>query len=805
MDERKKSTKQAEMGIFVIGQILILYLSLHYGYVCAHGGGSNYIEDTMNAFVHMTSSPFDLQKAFQGGKWFIFLFCVSCIYWMCVALYETKAQLNSHADSKTAQGSSDWNTNLKGYSEQFEIKQKNKDAPDKNLILGKGLKYGLKVGRNVNVVIMGSAGSGKSFGVIKPNLLQMNSSYVVTDPSGEIFRSMAQMLIDNGYNVKLFSTSNMENSNCYNPFDYVYDEEGKVDETRVTSMIKMFMDNAAGAQQNKGDQFWTKSSQAFLTACAMLLLEFYPPETHNMYEMLKLAQKGKVSESKSEEETELDRMFAAARKINPEAHCFSSYDTFKLAPARTANSILISAAVDLNMFNQTKVRNMTTTSYKVRERNTGGQIRSFALGANHQLIRTDENIDLRTVGDEKTAIFVNIPQADGTFNFLVSMMYSQLFESLYSRAEKTCPKKWMACDHIGDPIFSMVNTKEDAEKLKELYSHAEIRRTKEDGKDVFYLYNKKAGAKYTHPGYANGMMKRFGSEKAANKFVELCKDAKIQRGNARLPWHVQCLLDEFSNIGEIPEFPQKLATMRKYEISCVIVLQSLAQLKNRYDKLYADILSNCDNTIFLGTSDPETCEYISKRLGPKTIKIKSNGTSNSGKGTSTSSNMSLQKRELLTPDEVSRINGNESIVLTAGQKPFLIRKYRAIDHPNWKLSGDDNKDFAIEPTDFTKCAEKAFSAAGEAQQLAKELTQAAAGRNDQGEAVGKKTEIHNGAQMKRVLRAKQSIDTSTQGKSVPNADLSRRQIKANKPQVATEVMDNIPIPGMGKYNKKEAS
>lgn len=790
MEEKKKSEKQAKTFIIIVGWFFIVYFVLHYMQIKNTRDTSGVIEIVLLSLTHITEAPFEFSGAFRNiGGLLLTLGAVTGIYALGIVYAETEQKAKEHADPKTAQGSSDWNTDFKGYAEKFAIPQKNKDEPNKNLILGKGLEYGLKIGRNVNVVIMGSAGSGKSFGVIKPNVLQMNSSYVITDPSGEIFRSMAHMLMDNGYNVKLFSTSNMDNSNCYNPFDYVYSEDGEVDETRVTSMVSMFLQNATEMQNAKGgDKFWDQASKALLIACAMLLLEFYPDEVHNMYEMLKLVQKGKVSESKSDDMTELDKIFEEARKVNPDAHCFSSYDTFKLAPARTANSILISAAVDLNMFNQTKVRNMTTTSYKVRVRNLGGAIMEYAHDANGKLIRTDDNLDLRTVGDEKTAIFVNIPQADGTFNFLVSMMYSQLFDSLYGRAEKLCPRKYMAVDKIGNPLLTMINSEEEAKELVEIYKSAQVVSNEENKQKVFYIFNRKAGKKYTHPGYNQGCLKKFHSQKAAENYIKEFADCKIQKGAGRLPWHVQCLLDEFSNIGSIPEFPQKLATMRKYEISCMIVLQSLAQLKNRYDKLFSDILSNCDNTIFLGTSDPETCEYISKRLGPKTIKIQTHGTSSSGKGKSSSTNMNLTKRELMTPDEVSRIPGNMSIVLTTAQKPFLVKKYRALDHPNWKLSGDATPEFAIEPTEFIYCSEKSLSAKGEAEKTAHNIIGASKGVGRDGKPVAAFTTVES----------PKDVAAAVGAKSTGGVDLAKRV--ASKPpkkksETETFVMDGI-IPGL---------
>lgn len=732
--KNNESSRMTIMFFAVFGVIAVIFFSLHYAAVAATTGGTLF-NNIIGMTTRISENPLNFKGATAANTVPIAA-AMGAVYALFVAYFLSEQKRKEHIDPKIAQGSSDWNTDYKGFKEKFAYMDKKKNPTNMNMILGKGLYLGLKPGRNVNVVIMGSAGSGKSFGVIKPNLLQMNTSFVVTDPSGEIFRSEAKLLMENGYNVKIFSTSNMANSNVYNPFDYVYDEEGNVDETRVTSMVSMFMANASEMQNaGKGDPFWDKSSKALLTACAMLLLDFFPPETHNMYHMLKLVQKGKTSESNSEAQTELGKIFEDARKKNPESHCFSSYDTFTLAPARTANSILISAAVDLNMFNQTKVRNMTTTAYQVKARNLEGKVLSYRKDANGELIRTDENIDVRTVGDEKTAIFINIPQADGTFNFLVSMMYSQLFESLYGRAEKICPKKWMIMGTDGFPLITMLDSEEDAKQAAEVYANATIQHEKENGRDVYYLVNPHAGEKFTNPAYNEGYIKKLYAKDVAQKYIDSCKKPKIERGKARLPWHVQCLLDEFSNIGAIPEFPQKLATMRKYEISCMIVLQSLSQLKNRYDKLWPDILSNCDSTIFLGTSDPDTCEYISKRLGPKTVRVVTHGSSNSGKGKSGSSNESYQKRELMTPDEVSRIPGDKSIVLVnGGGNPFFVKKYKALDHPNWNKSGDVDPEMQIEPTEYVICKEKALSKNQETQSLKIDVTTALSGKKPDGKA-----------------------------------------------------------------------
>lgn len=755
MQEEKSKRQQAVIvgGIFYALTLFVCmhYLAARHAFVINSMGSQepNFLDILIAAFNRMSASPFSLGGAFSDVNYaFKTIGIVTAIYLIAAVYIWTEEQSKSHADSKTAKGSSDFNKDYKGFAKKYTLKKKEDlpGVPDPNIILGKNLYYGLVPKRNTNVMIIGSAGSGKSFGVIKPNILQMNSSMVITDPSGEMFMAEAKLLLKNGFRVWIFSTSDMLHSNCYNPFDYVYDEEGNIDETRVSSMINMFLQNATEMQSNRGDnKFWDQASKALLNACAMLLLEFYPEEKHNMYEMLRLIQKGKVSEKDADNQTELDKIFSKARRQNPDAHCFSSYDTFKLAPARTANSILISAGVDLNMFNQTKVRNMTSTSYLVKSRNTNGLIRKFHYDKEGKLIRTDENIDLRTIGDEKTCLFINIPQADSTYNFLVSMLYSQLFDTLYGRAEKICPNKWMITDSQGQPIVSMIDSKENAEKLIELYRTAEVIEKDENNRESFYIYNRNADTQFCIPGFGRGRLKKVYSRETGEKFIDQFTNCRIAKGTKRLPIHIQCLLDEFSNIGAIPEFPQKLATMRKYEISCMIVLQSLSQIKNRYDKLWPDILSNCDCTIFLGTTDPETCKYISQdRLGKKTIRILNRSRGSSGRGKNSSASYNLDARDLLTPDEVSRLDKNYSLVMVAGEKSFKAVKYKASDHPNWKYTGDVDPDMIMDASEFTVCREKKICDDKDAQAAVLQAVQAASNRNSYGRtAVGEAKVVHN--------------------------------------------------------------
>lgn len=589
---------------------------------------------------------------------------------LCIGGYMlTYKQVNGVDAAGKEHGSAKWYTNirkfLKGYSDPYDPE---KDEFDPNVIISDKLRMSFNIPiidnkRNLNTLVIGGSGAGKSFRFVKPNLAQMNCSTITTDPSGELLECMGKALINHGIKVKVFSTSDMKHSNCYNPFDYVYDENGNVDEAKVSTMVYLFLKNADGAQaaqKKSGDPFWDKSAKAFLSALAYYLLENteLKKECINFTTMLKLTQAGKVSEDSQSSSSQLDKMMEEHRermaRQGKVSKAMSNYDTFKLAPAKTANSILITCAVDLQLFNNDDVKNMTRHDYEDE----------------------DNNVHLDKMGDVQTALFINIPQANGTFNFLVSMLYSQLFDALYTKAEKICPRKFMIVDKHKKPVITMIKDEETAkEYLEKLKTATVVKKTTARGRETFRIMSGKT------------VITERPTQETAQKVIDKANEYSVTHGGLKLPWHVRCLMDEFANIGEIPEFSEKLSTMRKYEISCCIVVQSIAQIKAKYDKLYEGIIGNCDTIIYLGSNEHETCKYISDLLGETTIKVKNRSRSKKGG----SDSFSASKRLLMTPDEVRRLNRRKCIVIIAGLDPFMDKKYNFLRHPNFKLCGDADR------------------------------------------------------------------------------------------------------------------
>lgn len=432
---------------------------------------------------------------------------------------------------------------------------------------------------NLNVLVIGGSGSGKSRFYVKPNIMQLNTSYVVTAPKGELLRSCGRLLKKAGYEIRVFNLIDMSHSNNYNPFNYIYDKDGNISKTYVMKMVNCLMKNTKQEGASGGDQFWDDSTKALTLAIAFYLLEKKTDENGNSLDrnfstVMKMMRLAEISEQDENHRSPLDDMMDELRAENPHSMAVSFYADFKKAPAETAKSILISAAVRFAAFNLPEVADLTHT----------------------------DNIHLDTLGDRKTALFIIIPSSDATFNFLAAMMYTQLFDTLYDTA------------------------------------------------------NFKYGG--------------------------------------RLPVHVRCLLDEFANVGTIPDFDKLLATMRSMEISANIIIQNLAQLKKMYDKSWEILTGNCDSLLFLGGQEATTLEAISKSLGKETIDVVSQNRTRSHKSPSTSENNSILGRELMTTDELKVMKPNECVLIVRALYPFFCHKFDIEKHQNYKYLEDSNKNYA---------------------------------------------------------------------------------------------------------------
>lgn len=258
-----------------------------------------------------------------------------------------------------------------------------------------------KYARNKNVLVIGGSGSGKTRFYVKPNLMQMHSSYCVTDPKGTIVIECGKMLEDNGYEIKILNTINFKKSMKYNPFAYIKSEKD------ILKLVQTIIANTKGEGEKAGEDFWVKAEKLYYTALIGYIYYEAPKEEKNFATLLEMIDASEVREDDENYMNPVDRLFEALEKKNPSHFAVKQYKKYKLAAGKTAKSILISC---------------------------GARLAPFDIEELRELMKEDE-LDLDTLGDRKTALFVIISDTDDTFNFVVSIMYSQLFNLLCDKAD----------------------------------------------------------------------------------------------------------------------------------------------------------------------------------------------------------------------------------------------------------------------------------------------------------------------------------------------------------------------------------
>ena len=454
------------------------------------------------------------------------------------------------------------------------------DDPDKNIILTQteGLtmesrpKAGAKYARNKNVVVIGGSGSGKTRFFVKPNLMQMHSSYVVTDPKGTVLNEVGKLLVKKGgYKIKSLNLINFKKSMHYNPFEYIHSEKD------ILKLVNTIISNTKGEGEKSGEDFWVKAERLLYTAYIGYIYFELPKEEQNFNSLIRMIN---LSETREEDESfknDIDLLFESLKKEDPEHFAVRQYDKYKLAAGKTAKSILISC---------------------------GARLAPFDIAELRELMKYDE-MELDTLGDpnRKTALFVIISDTDSTFNFVCAIMYSQMFNLLCNKAD-----------------------------------------------DVY---------------------------------------------GGRLPTHVRFILDEFANIGEIPQFDKLIATIRSREISACIILQAQSQLKQIYKDNADTIIGNCDTTLFLGGKEKGTLKELSEMLGKETIDMFNTGET---RGQHQSYNLNYQKtgKELMAMDEISVMDGGKCILQVRGVRPFFSNKFDIEGHKNYCYLKDFNEKNAFD-------------------------------------------------------------------------------------------------------------
>ena len=465
-------------------------------------------------------------------------------------------------------------------------------VPDRNIPLTRTERLTMssrpkdpKTARNKNILVIGGSGSGKTRFFVKPSIMQMHSSYVITDPKGQLLKETGTMLLrgapkldEDGkpvrdrhgkviyepYRIKVLNTINFSKSMKYNPLAYVRSEKD------ILKLVNVIIANTKGDGEKSSEDFWIKAER--LLYCALIGYIWYEAEDDekNFITLLDLINACEAREDDETYKSPVDILFDDLAKKQPDHFAVKQYVKFKMAAGKTLKSILVSCGARLSPFDIRELRD----------------------------IMTEDELELDTLGDRKTALFLIMSDTDTTFNFVIAMLQSQLFNLL--------------CDKADD----------------------------------FY--------------------------------------------GGRLPVHVRCLLDEFANIGQIPNFDKLIATIRSREISASIILQSQSQLKTIYKDAADTIAGNCDTTLFLGGKEKSTLKEISELLGKETIDSLNQS---ENRGAQTSHGLSYQKlgKELMTQDEIAVMDGGKCILQLRGVRPFFSDKYDITKHPRYGYLSDADK------------------------------------------------------------------------------------------------------------------
>ena len=418
--------------------------------------------------------------------------------------------------------------------------------------------------RNRNVLVIGGSGSGKTRFFVKPNIMQLHSSYVVTDPKGTILNEVGTMLVNAGYVIKVINTINFQKSMHYNPFAYIHSEKD------ILELVNTLIVNTKGEGQQSGEDFWVKSEKLLYQAFIGYMYYECTEEERNFSTLIELINESETREDDENFKNAIDLLFEDLEERKPDHFAVMQYKKYKLAAGKTAKSILISCGARLAPFDIKELRNLTEY----------------------------DEMELDLVGDRKTALFMIMSDTDGTFNFILAIMQYQMFHFLCERAD---------------------------DKYK-----------------------------------------------------------------GSLPFHVRFILDEFANIGQIPQFEKLIATIRSRNISASIILQSKAQIKAIYKDNASTIEGNCDSKLFLGGSEREGLKDLAEVLGKETIDTMNTSDT---RGNNQSYGMNYQKtgKDLMSQDEIAVLSRGKCILRLDGVRPFLSNKYDITKHKRYVELADYDK------------------------------------------------------------------------------------------------------------------
>ncbi len=553
-----------------------------------------------NALGNLTDAVFDLPSFIADGGGIsgepmalCIGFVLVCGVWIAYARGLMKGGVRRSGEEH---GSARWATRREA------LAFKDTTDPYNNIILtqnfGLALKrttFDLKTDRNKNIVVVGGSGSGKTRYFVKPNLMQQNASYFVTDPKATLIGDLGHLFAGSGYRLRSFNTIDFSRSCHYNPLSYIKSEAD------ILTFVECLIKNTTAEGGKASDPFWENSERLLYVALVSYLIYHCPKEDQNIPGLLTLLSLAEAHEEDERYKSPLDVLFdeletgkrfmqtAGAEAIfDEESRAFEgvtqAFEWVELAPALTPEQ-------DFALSNYKAFKTAAGKTLKSIIISCNVRLKPLSIAEIKELLSFDE-MELDHLGDAegKTIVFASMSDTNSTFDFLFAMLMWQAMDVLCTTA-----------------------------------------------------------------------LKRFGGS---------------------LPTPVHFILDEFANIGKVPDFERSIAVMRSRNISCSIILQSLSQLKAAYADNAQTIIDCCDTMLFLGGKSSETNKEISEAIGKQTLDTLSVNDSR-GSNSSTTRNFAKGERDLLQASEVARLPRDEAIVLISGAYPIKDRKYALEQHPRY--------------------------------------------------------------------------------------------------------------------------
>ncbi|MGP1608229.1 MAG: VirD4-like conjugal transfer protein, CD1115 family [Clostridium sp.] len=527
------------LSIFVLPSISLTILSLK-SKIPLVENSTNSINDLYFFVTHPFSSIGMLFTKTAALPYYYLLFkllIVVVLFIWVILTVKTKTKDSDYTDIE--QGSSRWCKE----GEQYQILNK-----DNGILLAKDNYLPVDKLGNINITVIGGSGSGKSatFGI--PNVLGLLGSYVFTDPKGELYNKTSAYFKENGYKIKVLNLVNTEASDGYNPLLHI---KSQPDVDIIVNTIMKGQGDENKSSGGDGD-FWDNLAENLFKSVIYFLLSTRPKEEINLATCANLVRAAAANTGRT-------NMFEELLELLPHDHLARKYfANVKLSNDKVFASIATTLQSKLSKFDAPNIAALTAT----------------------------DTIDFKSIGEEKTALFVISPDSQSTYDFILTMFFSQLLQELYAEADKQPDQK------LKMPVY-------------------------------FFL-------------------------------------------------------DEFANIGQIPEFDKKISTSRSRRISFSIILQNLDQLEALYPKSYETILANCDTHLFLGSNSKKTSEYFSQALGKITLKVENKSTSKNTKNKDSeneTTSTNIMSRDLMTPDEIKNLDNNKCIILEKGVPPILADKF----------------------------------------------------------------------------------------------------------------------------------